>query len=638
MTFSSPLGELAAVFASQAGTTDLGDALTDLLVEPERSLPLTDSTERGTWDAIHAALVIERAVAERDSPWPQPLARDAARFHRDGDRRAWEVPAFARTQRLSRAVIAATVTDDYNWLDDVVDGVTLVCEQSSWCWPAHDDAFTRKGLVTADVSDPYVDLGAGEIAGQLAWIDHVLGSRLDEHAPGIRERLRHEVRTRVLVPFLERDDWWWTGKERAPNNWTAWICQNVLVAALRLFDRPEDRTDRARAVALVVERIDRYVDVIPDDGAIDEGYSYWWAGASRLLETLETLTHATGGVLDGWTEITSLQNTVSFPHRMQLGGPWFVSVADSRARDAGQHPWRALYASARRVGDRAAEAFAVSRRTDSDLIDLSPAGLGRQLLDLVDADWRAAGGNADPLPAATWLPSTQMLIAREQEGSPRGLTMVVKAGHNGESHNHNDVGGIIVASDGVPVIIDAGQPTYTRQTFDGDRFALWVMGSEWHNVPHIDGRAQVYGPEYTASDVVCDGSSELRADLAGAYGLAERLRWRRGVHLDREARAVIVSDEAQWFDSADRPSEVRFLLAGNVSLGVGYATITPTVADAGSIVMSWDPARVAHMSNRELDDPRLTEIWGTHLTRIELDGPGTVRISQSTNPLATATR
>ena len=38
--------------------------------------------------------------------------------------------------------------------------------------------------------------------------------------------------------------------------------------------------------------------VLPEDGAIDEGYAYWWNGACRALEALDVLRHATGGALD----------------------------------------------------------------------------------------------------------------------------------------------------------------------------------------------------------------------------------------------------------------------------------------------------------------------------------------------------
>jgi len=623
-------GGLAVILAEQAGcdVDGIERALAVHLAEPDRSLPVAPSSERGVWDSVRADAVVRRARAEVGAPWSQPLASDAARFHRDGDRRGWEVKAFERTQRLSRAAVAAAITDEQSLLDEAIDGIVLVCEQSSWCWPAHDDAFARRGFLLGDVTDPYLDLGAGEVAGQMAWIDQLLGPRIDERMPGLRKRIRDEVCRRVLDPFVERDDWWWTGRERTPNNWNPWICQNVLAAALRLLDAEHDRAARARTVAMVIERIDRYAAVVPDDGAIDEGSSYWWAGASRLLETLDALTFATDGLFDGWTRLPALRHTVAFPHRMQLSGAWYVSVADSRARDDGQHPWRALFTAARRVGDEDAAAFATAHRVDRDEVDLSAAGLGRQVLDLVDADWRDAPAGADPLPAAVWLPSTQMLVARERAGSVNGLTVVAKAGHNGESHNHNDVGSVILASDGRPLIVDAGQPTYTRETFDGNRYSSWVMQSGWHSVPLIDGIEQSPGAEFAATDVHCDGDDELQMELAAVYGLAGRVRWQRSIRLDREERRVCVTDRAHWADGAARPCQVRFVLCGEVTLRDGVAIVAPREGDVPPIDLRWDKARRAQLHSRTLDDPRLRDIWGPDLVRLEIDGPGEVQIRQ----------
>ena len=237
----------------------------------------------------------ERAEAERGAPWPTPLASGYARYFRDGDRVGYETVVRERERRVSRAAVMAAVTGDHAWLDEAADGVTLLCEQSSWCWPAHDDTFRRHGAVVPTVTDPCLDLGAGEVAGQLAWLDHLLGDRLDERVPGLRARIRHEADRRVLTPFETRRDWHWLGLDGNVHNWSPWIHGNVLVAALRLVDDP---ADRARLVSLVVEGLDRYVAVLPEDGAIDEGYAYWWNGACRALEALEVVAHATEAAIN----------------------------------------------------------------------------------------------------------------------------------------------------------------------------------------------------------------------------------------------------------------------------------------------------------------------------------------------------
>ncbi|MCK0117778.1 heparinase II/III-family protein [Isoptericola sp. S6320L] len=632
-------GPLAAALAPALRRTTLADALR----AADHALPVAPATDRSVWEprtgVVHptAGAVVARARADLGTPWPQPLASTAARLHRDGDRDTHEQLVFARQHRLSRAVLAAATTLEDRWVDEAADGIWQLCEQSSWCWPAHDDTRAVHGAVLPTVTDPYLDLGAGEAVGQLAWADHVLGALLDERYPGLRGRVRHEARTRVIEPFLRRRDWHWLGLDGRVHNWNPWIHGNVLVAALRLLDGPDDATTRLRTVELCVEGIDRYVASLPDDGAIDEGYGYWWNGACRALEALDLLRHATGGALDALAPGVvppALRETVAFPHRMHLGGDWYLSVADAQARPTDVHPWHALHRAARAVGDADAAAYAVSRLASGPGAAAAPAaqaeaGLGRLLRGLTDTAWRdalAAGATA-PLPRTAWWASTQVLLVRPEAGTPAGLTLAVKGGHNGEAHNHNDVGSVVVASDGVPVIVDAGRPTYTAQTFGPDRYDLWTMQSSWHSVPQVAGVAQGAGHEFAARDVElvgpADDATGLALDLAGTYPHEGLRSWRRTARLERVgdvARAVV--DDAWDLDTPDDGgTTVRFLLAGDVDLDTARAVVRP-LDGAPPVELHWPAEVPASLIRRELDDPMLSGVWGARLTRLDLDVTG----------------
>ncbi|GAA1980313.1 heparinase II/III domain-containing protein [Microbacterium pumilum] len=626
-------GPLTAVFERQTGASAglLTEALEGLLVAPDRALPLPPASDRSVWDlgtgradSVTMADLLRRATADLGTPWPLPLASAAARVHTDGDRVEWESAAFNRQYRLNRAVVAAAATDEKRWIDEVADGVVLLCEQSSWCWPAHDDTRRRHGAVLATVTDPYLDLGAGDVAGELAWIDHLLGAALDTHYPGLRGRIRHEARTRVLEPFVRRRDWHWIGLDGDVHNWNPWIHGNVLVAALRLLDGPDDGAERLRVISLAIEGIDRYVASLPADGAIDEGYSYWWNGACRALEALDILTHATDGALDPVGEIPALRETVAFPHRMHLGGDWYVNVADGQARPPVDQPWHALHRAARRAGDQDAEAHAAAHRRPDVPGTTEHAGLGRLLQGITDEAWLAAENSPSPLPRDVWLPSVQVIIARERGGSASGVTVAAKGGHNGEHHNHNDVGSFVVASDGVPVIVDAGRPTYTAATFGPDRYLIWTMQSSWHNVPELRESAQGAGAAFRATDVtasVADDASGLSLDLAAAYPDVGVRSWRRSVtlHRDSECARVVIDDSWGYEpDDTERTTTVRLLVAGAVESLQDGLRVTP-LGDARPVRVAWDSGIRAATVVRDLDDPMLSDVWGPTLTRIELD-------------------
>lgn len=607
-------GPLAAAWGDAARA----DALQGTLRGVGTALPVPPATDRTTWGAVDAATVAalrEVADAELRTPWPATTASTFARVHRDGDRDQHEQRVFARQHRLTRAaVLAAAAPAKDAWLDEVADGVLLLCEQTSWCWPAHDRTTAARGDLLPDVTRPFLDLGAGEVAGRLAWVDHLLGDALDARWPGLRARIRHEVDVRVLRPFEDVPDWHWLGLDGDVHNWNPWIHGNVLVATLALVDAP---ARRAALAARVVEGLDRYVASVPADGAIDEGYAYWWNGAGRALEALDLLRHATGGALDA-TGVPALAQTVAYPHRVHLGGPWYLNVADGQARPPVAQPWAALHRAARAFHDDDALAHATPHRVPGGPVADADHGLGLLLRALTDRGWVDASPGASPLPRDVWLPSVQVRLARGAAGSAAGLTLAAKGGHDDEHHNHNDVGSFVVALGGVPVAVDAGRPTYTRQTFSADRYAIWTMQSSWHNVPSVAGLSQPASRDAAARDVVADEDG-LSLDLVDAYPGAGLASWRRTARLDRSTGTVQVRDAWRFADDAPRAGScVRVLLAGDVTRDDDGLLVRALDA-AGTVRLRWSGHVVgADLEVRELDDPMLSDVWGPALTRLTL--------------------
>ncbi|HEX2857296.1 MAG TPA: heparinase II/III family protein [Propionibacteriaceae bacterium] len=591
------------------------------------SLGVPPATDRAAWDAVPAALVdpiVGEARKALDEPWPTLPASEYVLFHRTGDRHTYERRIWARRDRLTRATIAAARTLDPELLDDVVDGVWAWCEQSSWSWPAHDDRGGRLDDHLPDVDQPYLDLGAGEAVAQLALVDHILGPQLDASAPGIRRRIRREATTRVFAPLAERRDWQWLNPEEGAHNWNPWIHGNVLTAAIALLEG--DELDDV--VALVREGLAYFLRDLPDDGAIDEGYSYWWNGALRAVEASDLLLRHTGGAVDLAHEHPGLRATLDFPRALFLGsgssGPdgaitsdWVVNAADGSALDKDPLPWHSLYRAASRQGRDEVARFAVAHRTASP----RPAmGLGRLAAHLCDPEWLAAPVEPFTLARDTWFDSIQTLVARERPGTSSGLTVAVKAGHNGEHHNHNDVGSLIVALDGTPVIVDPGRTTYTAQTFSPERYQAWALTSEWHSVPAVHGRPQQPGPGFAATEVRpslgadADSPSSLSCDIAGAYG-SEPPRWSRTVTLDRAEPAVRIDDTWSTDDPDPEPHLVRLVVWGQVDhLDEHDVTVrAPGAARAVRVTASGGGITVDH---QHLDDPMLTRVWGDTLTRI----------------------
>ncbi|GAA3595774.1 heparinase II/III domain-containing protein [Kribbella ginsengisoli] len=568
-----------------------------------------DLGQRGVWESrppTASAAVLDRAAGDRSRPWPRLLLSDFARYWRDGVRTAYEGPAGELRQRTSTAVLAAVLTGDQQDVDEAADGLLLLCEQTTWCWAAHESFAAARGEVVADTGAPYLDLGAAETVEILAWADLVLGPALDARVPGLRRRLREEAERRVLRPFVEDRRWHWLGLDGHLHNWNPWIHGHVLVAALFLDTDPVRRT---QVVELVVDGLDRYLRALPADGGCDEGYAYWWNGPARLASALELLDRITLGAFDPW-QCAPLEELARYPQRMTLGAGWFVNVGDGPARPAPDQPWDVLHRWGRRIGDGDVMAQAAAHRDELRFV----AGLGRALVALADDDWWRATAVPLPLPRSSWLPEVQLLVARQDGGSTAGWALAVKGGHNDENHNHNDVGSFVAALDATPVLVDLGQPTYTAISFSDRRYEQWVVRSEWHNVPVVNGREQQAGPQWRATDFAVDSPGDTdraELDLSDAYPSGNL---RRTATLDRIGQTVRIVDT--W----PRGTEIaeHFVIAGRPVAHQPGRLVVETLG--GSVAeLRWDGGLgTGRLEQRSVDDELLQRVWGAAVHRLIL--------------------
>lgn len=582
--------------------------------------PVPAIDARDAWSSVDrstARAILAEAAGDRRAPWPHAPLSDYARYWRDGVRTAYEGTAGQLRRRASAAVFAAALTGRTEDLDEAADGLWFLCEQSSWCWAAHERFATERQELVPDPDHPFLDLGAAETVAILAWADLVLAPALDERVPGLRSRLRREAELRVLQPFQQDRTWHWLGLDGALHNWNPWIHGHVLTAALFLVDEP--RSQEA-IVGLVLQGLDRYLAAQPADGGCDEGFAYWWNGPARLAEALHLLDAATNGAFAPWA-CEPLPELARYPQRTALGAGWFVNVGDGPARPPADQPWHVLHRWGRLAADPQVSEFAASHRVPGTASVTTAAGLGRALLGSHDPHWTSARAERVPLPPTSWLPDVQLLVSKIDGNSVNGLALSAKGGHNGENHNHNDVGSYIVAVDGIPVIVDLGQPTYTAVSFSERRYEQWVTRSEWHNVPVVNGTGQQAGDSFRAREVTFDTRADgdtLRLQLAGAYPGGCR-SWQRALRLDRAAPAVTIADH--WV--VEEPGEVRLhhVLAGE-PLRHDDGVLLIRSLGGRVLRLAWDPrSGRGGLAARTVDDPLLRDVWGQVVHRLVIVPP-----------------
>ncbi len=147
--------------------------------------PYPRATEREGWmqvpEDLRAAMV-KRAEVWKGKEWPSLLATTALDFKRNGNRTRYESAQFGRRQRLIDLVLGECAVNDGRYLDEIANGIWLICEETFWGAPAHLGAQKAKAGLP-DISEPIVDLFAAETASTLAWMDYLLGEKLNAVSP-----------------------------------------------------------------------------------------------------------------------------------------------------------------------------------------------------------------------------------------------------------------------------------------------------------------------------------------------------------------------------------------------------------------------------------------------------------------------
>ncbi len=605
------------------------ETVKQLLIPRTEWRPYPTAAERSAWEALPDAVrraYLTEGKAVLDSEWPQLLAVRYMDFARDGNRSRYEGGYFERRRRVEALAIAECMENQGRFLDELVNGLWLICEESSWCVPAHI-GWQKAGRGLPDTTEPIIDLFAAETAATLAWVDYLLGDKLDDVSPLVRPRVCREIDARVLTPGLERDDLGWMGFDgQRVNNWNPWINSNWLTSILLL---EPDAERRAVSVAKAIASLDCFIGPYPTDGGCDEGPSYWGRAGASLLDCLELLYSASDRRITLYDD-PLVREIGRFIYRVHIADDYFVNFADASATIA--PPPIVAFRYGQRIGDpalMALGAWAAQRQDvyceqegETRIARLS--SLGRLLPTLFSLDELRAIPPTPPLPRDVWLNQIQVMTARDQAGSSAGFYVAAKGGHNAESHNHNDVGNVIVYVDGKPVIIDAGVETYTRKTFSPQRYEIWTMQSAYHTLPTIDSVMQAPGetfaaqnPDYTMDDV----AARFSLDIAGAYPPeAQLVTWQRAVTLHR-GTGVDITDaydlEAPVHDitlSVLTPCSVDTSTPGTLKLS---AVALPGGRTSGAAHLIYDAAKLAvTVEDIAIDDARMGPVWGERLSRI----------------------
>lgn len=552
------------------------------------------------------------ALAEEQLQKPVPFlpASLYREYAENGNRNRYEGPYFTRRNAALVLALAEYAERAGRFTDLLIDYLWAICDEATWVIPAHNNPRHGKWQALPDAlgygeDDDifYIDLFAAATGADLALIVHLVPEILDRVTPVIRRRILGRLRERILTPFYTYSDsmWWQGSRGNTLNNWTPWIVSNVLTTILLTETAPDKRTFGVEKAMVI---LDRFMRDYPEDGGCDEGPSYWGVAGASYFDCLEVLYDLTGGKVDIFDE-PLVKRMGEYIADFRLMGDTYVNFADA------PHRMRADARSIARIGRRVCSdkltAMAYELWSDAPYRFWSATTPYRQIKNLLEEKPEAVSYMAAD---RIYYPNLQVFIAKNAK---TGLELAAKGGHNAESHNHNDVGNIVLFRGEEPVFIDGGVATYTKTTFSDKRYTLWTMRSVYHNLPVIDGVEQRAGRQFRATEPTCDGES-VHYTLTDAYpGEAGIEKYTRASRLTENGAEVVDTLSLtegkpvswHWLTVSEPEIDGNTLFFPQANVRVTFAAEVPLVITTVPVDLE--------------NDKKLNGEWGTNtLCRIDV--------------------
>ena len=556
--------------------------------------------------------IMKIAESFLDAEYPMILAHSYMRYEKNGNRSIYEGEYFMRRKMMWYFFLAEYIEKKGRFLEKLIDGIWLILDECSWVVPAHTKIrieYTPKLPLYYKQEVDVVDLFSAETGAMLSFISFLGKDLLDGVTPIIRDRILYEVRRRVLLPYLNYNDYWWMGYVRRNiNNWCPWISSNVLLACALC---EPDMDTRKKITRKSMEVIDHFTLIYHDDGGCDEGPNYWTVAGAAYFDYLEILYDITDGHANVFDQpfIRSMGEYIA-KVCINIDENYYINFAD-----AGPHVSinrNLVTRFGRRTHSESLEKFGLCCPVP-DLSTPMQYCLYRALKNLCEN--LPSRENTHEYPQKAWFSGIQVMIARESTKDHSGLFFAMKGGHNRENHNHNDVGHFVVYCDGQPMIIDVGVGTYCADTFNENRYKIFTMRSSYHSLPTFNGIEQKNGFEFHSDSVLYEeNKNRLTMSLKNAYpeesGLIKFLR-----SGELNENKITITDDIKLCHSGD----VNFYFV---------VSDEPTLAGKGTILFKngrtakYDDRLSATIEPIMLEDPSIIKQWQRKtLYRISLRNP-----------------
>lgn len=596
------------------------EELKQILIPQSQWIPFPKTGDRAAWANADKQMLdtfLKNAEGYLDYDFPYIPATKSLLIVRTGDRNEYQAVSFEKRKVLGTLLLAEIYENKGRFVDQIINGVWSVCEESWWGVPAHLPK-TPENAGLMDVSKPFVDLFAAETATFLSWVDYFMGEKFDKVSPQLRKRIYYETNRRIFEPLMNQYHGWMGYKTDGtrPNNWNPWICSNWLNSVLLLEKDDQKRAEHVNKILVV---LDEFLNPYPQDGGCDEGPGYWNAAAASLFDNLALLDLATANKFGYAFQDERIRNMGQFIYKAQISEKYFLCFADADPQPGMEGAM--VYRFGKAINDPEMMKFGAFYHSRREL-ELARFQYFRNLFELFVTSEISNAEKAQPLPKDSWYPDLQVLLSRDNAGTTDGFFIAAKGGHNAESHNHNDIGNYVVYYNGLPLLIDVGRGTYTLRTFGAGRYDIWFNRSDFHNAPTINGQTQSPGAEFKATNVshkTDEKTAELSLDISKSYPETAGVNsWLRTVKLNR-GKNVEIKDVVSLSKAEKITQHLMTCYPTDISKE-GELTIH---YKGGDFVLKYNPkqmtASVEKIMLESMEDAGIEEKWGDNIYRINLE-------------------
>lgn len=420
-----------------------------------------------------------------------------------GNRLRYEEVYFSRRKFLTvYGIIEEESEADIKKLENILFSI---CNEKTWALPPHVNRESVGWEYT-------LDLFSTETAFALAEIIMKKGSVLSMH---VQEMVKKNVMMRCLTPFInaEENEIWW---ENVEMNWCA-VCNSCIGAAgLYLLEEGEEKE---RFLNRIINNLTKYLQAFSKDGVCLEGLDYFNYAMGHIMLFWDLLESKTN-YHTNWEKIEQIDNIFLFPQKCILSGGFMVSFSDT-------NPKERLRLGVQGMMNKRNKNVWIPKKEYAGFYADSCFRYGLLSRDIIferKLQRLDCQEIAEIKCQENFFWDAQWFVFNNKYNQ----SLAVKGGNNAEPHNHNDIGSLLFISDSEMLLSDIGAGEYTKKYFDIDyRYQNFCCRAAGHNIPLIDGKEQICGEEYFATDlkkIRYGVSMNLKYAYPKEYGICTYLR------------------------------------------------------------------------------------------------------------------